>query len=69
MNSPVMLLGEVAAHLRIHNSTVYRMIRRGELPFFRVGSEYRFHRPTIEAWTREQTTKSALELSRRRSSE
>jgi excisionase family DNA binding protein len=41
---------EVAAILRIHRSTLYRMLQRGEIPYFRVGYDYRFDSESIERW-------------------
>jgi excisionase family DNA binding protein len=39
---------EVAKHLRVHPTTVYRMAKRGELPGFKIGSDWRFDRAQIE---------------------
>ena len=44
----VLTVGEVAAFLRVNRSTVYKLIRRGELPAFKVGSDWRFNRMQIE---------------------
>jgi excisionase family DNA binding protein len=41
---------EVAAFLRINRSTLYRMIQRGEIPYFRVGYDYRFDSESVERW-------------------
>ncbi len=46
----VMTLHEVAQFLRCHESTVYRLTKRGEIPAFRLGSEWRFLRSKIEQW-------------------
>jgi excisionase family DNA binding protein len=46
----VMTLHEVARYLRCHESTVYRLTKRGELPAFRLGAEWRFLRSKIEDW-------------------
>jgi excisionase family DNA binding protein len=35
---------ELADFLRVHRSTVYRLLRNGQLPAFRVGSDWRFSR-------------------------
>jgi len=48
--SPIMTVAEVARYLRIHQSTVYRLIHRSQLPYFKTGSDYRFDRDTIEKW-------------------
>jgi excisionase family DNA binding protein len=41
---------ELADFLRVHRSTVYRLLRNGHLPAFRVGSDWRFSRDLIEEW-------------------
>ncbi|HEY2104843.1 MAG TPA: helix-turn-helix domain-containing protein [Candidatus Binataceae bacterium] len=46
----VMTLHEVAQFLRCHESTVYRLTKRGQIPAFRLGSEWRFLRSKIEHW-------------------
>jgi excisionase family DNA binding protein len=49
-NSDIMTLREVAAYLRCHESTLYRMMRGKALPHFRIGSDFRFRRADIMAW-------------------
>ncbi|HEV3113512.1 MAG TPA: helix-turn-helix domain-containing protein [Candidatus Binataceae bacterium] len=46
----VMTLHEVAQFLRCHESTVYRLTKRGQIPAFRLGSEWRFLRSKVEQW-------------------
>lgn len=41
---------EVLGYLRINPRTIYRLIRRGELPAVRVGHQWRFRRSDLEAW-------------------
>jgi excisionase family DNA binding protein len=43
-----MTADEVAAYLRVHPSTVYRLAKRKELPGFRIASEFRFRRADID---------------------
>jgi excisionase family DNA binding protein len=45
-----MTVNEVAQYLRVHQTTLYKLIRRGEIQFFKVGSDYRFNREAIEKW-------------------
>jgi excisionase family DNA binding protein len=47
----VMTINEVAAYLRCHETTIYRMARRRAIPHFRVGVNYRFLLEQIDAWT------------------
>jgi excisionase family DNA binding protein len=53
-SSPLMTLQEVAAYLRVHTSTVYRLLKEGKLPAFKFGSDWRFNRENIDAWVKKQ---------------
>jgi excisionase family DNA binding protein len=48
--SEVMTEGEVAAYLKVHPTTVYRLLKRKGLPGFKVGSEFRLRRVVIDEW-------------------
>jgi excisionase family DNA binding protein len=51
----VLTVRELAGYLRIHQATVYRLLREHKLPAFRVGADWRFSREAIERWmTHEQ---------------
>jgi excisionase family DNA binding protein len=52
--SPVMTVAEVCAFLQIHRSTLYHLIKAGEIPFFRMGRAYRFTRQAIDEWRQVQ---------------
>jgi excisionase family DNA binding protein len=50
-----MTVPEVAAYLRVHQSTVYRLLKSGALPGWRIGAgkrggDWRFSRKAIEQW-------------------
>lgn len=45
-----MLLSEVAEWLAVNNSTIYRLVKRGKIPYFRVGSELRFRCADLVNW-------------------
>ena len=55
---------ELAKYLRVHPTTVYRLLKAQEIPGFRVGSEWRFNVEAIKRWRRgkEQITASAPEF-------
>jgi excisionase family DNA binding protein len=53
-----MTVMELAELLRVHTSTLYRMCERGELPFFKIGSKFRFNRDQIDAWMRARSKRS-----------
>lgn len=42
--------GELAARLRVTTATIYRMARRGELPYYSIGRAMRFRREDVEAF-------------------
>ena len=46
---PIMTLAEVAAYLRMAESTVYRLAKTGKIPGQRIGGQWRFLRTQIEA--------------------
>ena len=46
----VMTVQDVSAYLRVHPSTVYRLLKRNELPAFRVGSDWCFNVEAIDRW-------------------
>jgi excisionase family DNA binding protein len=48
--APVMTVAEVCDYLRIARSTLYHMVKHGEIPYFNIGSDYRFNREEIEEW-------------------
>jgi excisionase family DNA binding protein len=51
-DGPVMTVVEVSEYLRVHRTTVYRMIKANQIPYFRIGGDYRFDRVSIDAWTK-----------------
>ncbi len=60
----VLTLKELCDLLRVHPSTIYKLLREGKIPSFRIGSEWRFRRDVILQWMSEkserlQTTKFA----------
>jgi excisionase family DNA binding protein len=50
----VMTLEEVAIFLRVHPSTVYRLLRQNRIPAFKMGSDWRFNQESIERWIAER---------------
>jgi excisionase family DNA binding protein len=52
MATTVLTLEEVAQFLRIHPSTVYRLLRKHTIPAFKVGSDWRFNRESVESWVK-----------------
>ena len=50
----LMTVRELSAYLRVDRSTIYRLLRSGRIPAFRVGSDWRFDIEAIDRWTSEQ---------------
>ena len=51
---------EVATRLRINPTTVYRLVRGGRIPGFKVGDQWRFSQEMLDAWMRDQATLQML---------
>ena len=49
----VMTLEEVAGYLRVHPSTIYRLLKKKQLPAFKVGSDWRFNLESMDRWRAE----------------
>lgn len=54
MDRTILSLREVATYLRVHASTVYRLLKRKQLPAFKVGRDWRFDLESIDAWRKAQ---------------
>ena len=50
----IMTVTEVAQYLRVHATTIYRLLKENRVPAFRVGSDWRFSRDAIDRWMRSQ---------------
>jgi excisionase family DNA binding protein len=46
----VMTLQETADYLRVTCSTIQRLLKRNQIPAFRIGSHWRFNIEEIENW-------------------
>jgi excisionase family DNA binding protein len=50
----ILTVSELAEYLHVTKTTIYRALREGKLPGFRVGSDWRFKVDAIEQWQRDQ---------------
>lgn len=41
---------EVAEILRVNSATIYRLVRRRDLPGLKIGGKWRFNRDALEKW-------------------
>jgi excisionase family DNA binding protein len=51
----VLTLKEVSELQQISEGTVYKMVREGRIPAFKIGSDWRFQKDRIVHWIAEQT--------------
>ncbi|MGA7931675.1 MAG: helix-turn-helix domain-containing protein [Candidatus Sulfotelmatobacter sp.] len=57
MPNTILNISELSKYLRIHRTTIYRMLGEGRLPGFRIGSDWRFSVEAIEQWQRDRSQK------------
>jgi excisionase family DNA binding protein len=50
----VLTVNELAEYLRVHRSTIYRLLKKGLLPGFKIGSDWRFNVEVIDEWRMKQ---------------
>src|SRR6516164_3464758 len=46
----ILKVPDVAEYLQVNRSTVYRLLNSKQLPAFKIGSEWRFNRESIDRW-------------------
>ena len=54
-DSEILNAREAAQYLKAHVETVRRMARRGEIPAFKVGKDWRFHKKALCDWSEGRT--------------
>jgi excisionase family DNA binding protein len=55
LDHEILTVKEVGEILRVNQSTVYKLVRQGRIPAFRIGSDWRFRTDEIARWLAEQT--------------
>jgi excisionase family DNA binding protein len=50
LDNEILTVNEVSELLKIHESTVYKMLREGSIPAFKIGSDWRFVKDQIVRW-------------------
>jgi len=54
VHSQILTVKELSDYLRVHPTTVYRLLKGGKLPAFKVGSDWRFNVESIDRWRQQQ---------------
>lgn len=49
-DKPYLSIQEVARRFRVNTTTVYRLVKQGRLPAFKVGNQWRFSTRRLEEW-------------------
>ena len=55
----IMTRGEIAKYLGVHPMTVYRMLKSGRLPGFKLGRQWRTKKDVLDAWLLAQMQRHA----------
>jgi excisionase family DNA binding protein len=63
--SKVMTLEGLAELLRVHPSTIYRLLRKRKIPGFKLGSDWRFSQELVERWVKERESDTGSDQSSR----
>lgn len=51
----------LAKYLGVHPSTIYRALRDKQIPGFKIGSDHRFRKTSIDKWIEQQEAKESKE--------
>jgi excisionase family DNA binding protein len=46
----ILTVSELADYMRVHSTTIYRLLKLGGFPAFKIGSDWRFKRTEIDKW-------------------
>ncbi len=53
-STTIMTIDEVANFLKLSKITIYKLVKKGEIPGFRVGNSWRFQKDKIELMATQQ---------------
>lgn len=63
MDNSIFTVSELADYLKIQKVTIYKHAQTGDLPGFKVGSNWRFKRESIDEWIKQRENRSKCESS------
>lgn len=46
----IVTVPELASYLRVHPSTIYRLLKKAGLPAFKIGADWRFYLDAVDEW-------------------
>lgn len=54
VNTPILTVKDVAGLLKVSECTIYRLLTDRQIPAFRIGGDWRFHREQLQEWIKAQ---------------
>jgi excisionase family DNA binding protein len=57
-DAKVLTVKQVSELLQVHRSTVYKLLKEGRIPAFKIGSDWRFSTDLIMRWMAEHSLPS-----------
>lgn len=51
----ILTIAQVAQYLNLHQLTVYKLVKEGGLPAFKVGGQWRFKKKILDRWISQET--------------
>ena len=46
----ILTIQELSDYLKVPVSTLYKLVREGSIPSFKVGKHWRFHKDAVDRW-------------------
>lgn len=46
----IMTLQEVSKYLGVHPITIYRLLKKADIPAFKIGGQWRFKKDVLDLW-------------------
>ena len=62
----ILTIREVADYLKVTERTIYRLAASKQIPSFKIGGSWRFSRPDIDSWIKQQSKVSPIDTPRTR---
>ncbi len=54
-----MTISDLAVYLQVSQSSLYKLVQRGDVPGHKVGRHWRFHKVSIDGWLQDRSPKAA----------
>jgi len=58
----VMTVKDIADYLHMHPMTIYRYLKEGKIPAFKIGTSWRIRRDSIQKWIKESEQQTEREV-------